>query len=88
VPFAHWGTEKFVPLGEDHVYPACVQARIGRGLPIRELMARCGRRRALLCDVVGFAIADLLPEDYRGVYGSVEPGREKARQIADALAAG
>jgi 1-acyl-sn-glycerol-3-phosphate acyltransferase len=85
VPFAHWGTERLVPIAEDHVYPTRVHARIGPGFAIAELLARCGRRRSLLSDTLGFLIADLLPPAYRGVYGEVEPGKDEARKIASDL---
>jgi 1-acyl-sn-glycerol-3-phosphate acyltransferase len=85
IPFAHWGTERLVPLAEDHVYPSRVQVRVGSAFPLEELLARCSRKRALLVDVVGFLIADLLPPAYRGVYGEVDDGREVARKIASDL---
>jgi 1-acyl-sn-glycerol-3-phosphate acyltransferase len=88
VPFGHWGTERLVPLGEDHVYPTRVHARIGASFDYAELAERCGRRRSLISDCVGFLIADLLPPAYRGVYGAAEPGRELARKIASDLSAG
>lgn len=88
LPWAHTGCERLVPLAEDHVYPAAVRARIGAPIALERLLACCGDDRALTMDVLGFAVADLLPERYRGVYASPDVlGLHEARRIADELKA-
>jgi len=46
-----------------------------------ELEARAGGNRRLMMDAVGVAIAALLPEEYRGVYGDDVAGLDEAREI-------
>lgn len=86
LPWAHTGCERLVPLTEDHVYPSQVRVRIGAPIPLDRLLALCQDDRALTMDTLGFAIADLLPERYRGVYASPDAlGLHDARRIADEL---
>ncbi len=88
LPWAHTGCERLVPLTEDHVYPSPVRVRIGAPIALERLLARCRDDRALIMDTVGFAIADLLPESYRGVYASPDALElHEARRIADELKA-
>jgi 1-acyl-sn-glycerol-3-phosphate acyltransferase len=87
LPWAHVGSERLVPLNEDHVYPCAVRVRVGSALSLDRLLARCEDNRALTMDAIGFAVADLLPERYRGVYSSARDGLEEARAVADELAA-
>jgi 1-acyl-sn-glycerol-3-phosphate acyltransferase len=89
LPWAHSGCEKLVPLSEDHVYPSPVRVRIGSPIPLERLLARCQDDRALIMDALGFAVADLLPERYRGVYASPDALEiHEARRIADELSLG
>jgi hypothetical protein len=37
--------------------------------------------RRLMMDVVGLAIAEVLPPPYRGVYGDDVPGLDEARRL-------
>jgi 1-acyl-sn-glycerol-3-phosphate acyltransferase len=86
LPWGHHGCERLVPLGEDHVYPSAVRARIGAPIALDRLRARCEDDRARIMDALGFAVADLLPEAYRGVYASPDAlGLHDARRIADEL---
>ncbi len=86
VPFAHTGCQKLVPLEEDHVYPNPVHIRIGAPIEAARLLERTPRNRSLAADVVGFWIAALLPEAYRGYYARpTSSSMEQASAIADEL---
>ena len=37
--------------------------------------------RRVMMDVVGLAIAEALPENYRGVYGNTAPDLDEARRL-------
>ena len=88
LPWAHTGCERLVPLTEDHVYPSPVRVRIGTPIALDRLIERCQDDRARIMDTLGFAIADLLPERYRGVYASPDALElHEARSIADELKA-
>jgi len=87
IPFAHTGSERLVPLEEDHVYPSVVEFRIGPPIPAARLIERAGNR-GQVADVLGCWIASLLPERYRGRYGaSSDASLEATRALADELRA-
>ena len=85
IPWGITGTERLVPLGENHVYPRRVTVVLGREVLASELRERCRSNRTLITDTVGFLVADLLPQPYRGVYGDPVPALEEARAIASRL---
>jgi hypothetical protein len=85
IPWGHTGAESLVPIGEDHVYPARVNARIGTPVPTAKLVERCQGKRALVADALGFLIAAALPESYRGAYDGSDATLDEARAIADEL---
>ena len=85
VPFAHTGCERLVPLEEDHVYPERVSFRLGSPIRAERLLERTRRSRGCTADVLGFWIADLLPEEYRGHYAGPTEGLEEAHEIAGDL---
>jgi 1-acyl-sn-glycerol-3-phosphate acyltransferase len=85
LPVGLAGTEKLVPIGQESLHRARVHARIGAPLDAGVVLERCKRRRQLVMDVVGFRIARLLPEGYRGVYDGGDPALSAAREIADGL---
>jgi 1-acyl-sn-glycerol-3-phosphate acyltransferase len=82
VPLGLQGTERLVPVGDERLYPTHVTFRIGRPVPARVLAERCGTNRSLRMDVIGAAIASLLPPEYRGVYADDVPDQQEAREIA------
>ncbi|MCE2391635.1 MAG: 1-acyl-sn-glycerol-3-phosphate acyltransferase [Proteobacteria bacterium] len=86
VPFGVWGTEKMLPLGEDHayVYPVCV--RIGRAFEARRLFERPHLSRTVISDAIGYLTADLLPREYRGFYSGTPSELAEARALASSLA--
>jgi 1-acyl-sn-glycerol-3-phosphate acyltransferase len=85
VPWAHHGSEHLVPIDDERVHPTSVRVCIGRPQPAAVLLERCHRRRPLVANVIGFLIADLLPEPYRGAYEKGEGELETARKIATEL---
>jgi hypothetical protein len=54
--------------------------RIGRPIPADALLDRGRGDRRLTMDAIGLAVAELLPPEYRGVYGS-EPSFGDARRV-------
>jgi len=78
VPFAHHGSEKLVPLQEDHVYPHPVHVRIGAPIEAARLLEATRKNRGCAVDALGFWVAELLPEAYRGYYE--RPSTETAMQ--------
>ncbi len=85
LPVGLAGTENLVPIGQDALHRARVHVRVGAPLDAALVLERCKRRRQLVMDVVGFRIASLLPESYRGVYASGDPALGPAREIAEGL---
>lgn len=70
LPVGLVGTEALFPLGQDSIRPACVSMRIGCPIAAGSLLADTrGNRRAVM-DTIGRSIAELLPPEYRGVYGA------------------
>jgi Acyltransferase len=68
LPVGIVGTEALFPVGDETIHLAPIAARVGPPLDARRLRADHGNRRAAM-DAVGYAIAALLPPEYRGVYG-------------------
>ena len=83
VPFAVWGTERLVPIDDERAHPGPVHVRIGAPIDSRVLFERSRQKRIVIADAIGFLIADLLPEPYRGLYASVSDNLEEARRLAD-----
>jgi 1-acyl-sn-glycerol-3-phosphate acyltransferase len=74
LPVGLTGTELMFPIGEDALHDVPIVARIGPAIDAADLRARNrGERRAMM-DEVGHAIADLLPEEYQGVYADLRNG--------------
>jgi 1-acyl-sn-glycerol-3-phosphate acyltransferase len=70
LPIGIVGTEKLFPIDAAGVHPVPITVNIGRPMPASDLRERFRRDRRTMMDCVGRAVADLLPPDYRGVYGS------------------
>jgi 1-acyl-sn-glycerol-3-phosphate acyltransferase len=79
VPMGITGTEAMFPVDDNtlHLVPITVSA----GAPIHaaRLRTAAGGDRRLMMDIVGLAIAELLPPAYRGVYRDDQPGLDEAR---------
>lgn len=68
LPVGITGTEHLVRLGENRVRETEVIVRLGRALPVHEMVERAGGKRAPIATEAGRAIAMLLPPGYRGHY--------------------
>ena len=79
LPVGIAGTEALFPIGDETVHAVRIVTRLGRPLRADELRAQTGNDRGLMMDVCGLAIAALLPQSYRGVYGDDEAGLDEAR---------
>lgn len=82
LPIGISGTERMVPIGIETLHRSRVVARVGRPVDAARLLERCGGKRSLVMDCVGFLIADLLPPAYRGAYAGNGAALEPARKIA------
>jgi 1-acyl-sn-glycerol-3-phosphate acyltransferase len=68
LPVGITGTDQLFPIGDEIVHSVAIVARVGAPLDAECLRARVhGDRRAMM-DLIGRAIAALLPDEYRGVY--------------------
>lgn len=68
LPIGLTGTEMLFPIDDDVLHPGRIVARVGPPMTVGALRTQAnGDRRAML-DAIGFAIAALLPPEYRGVY--------------------
>jgi 1-acyl-sn-glycerol-3-phosphate acyltransferase len=85
LPVGITGTEAMFPIGEDALYPVRAIVHVGRPIEGSRLRDLAGDNRQLMMDVVGLAIADLLPEEYRGAYAHDIEGLDDARRLAAGL---
>ena len=69
LPIGITGTEKLFPIDGASLHPVPITMTIGRPMPASVLQDRHPRDRRAMMDSIGRAVADLLPEEYRGVYG-------------------
>lgn len=70
LPVGLTGTEAMFPIGEEALHDVGIVAHAGKPIEIAALRARCGGDRRAMMDAVGHAIAEVLPPEYRGVYGN------------------
>lgn len=68
LPIGLIGTESLFPVGDATIHPARLTLTVGAPISARALSDATRGERRLLMDAVGVAIAELLPESYRGVY--------------------
>ena len=85
LPVGITGTEALFPIGEEELHAVQATARVGAPMDARALRDQAGADRRLMMDVVGLAIAQLLPEDYRGAYADTVGDLEAARQLLKQL---
>ena len=81
VPVGIFGTETLFPVGEDTFRPVRIEAYVGEPIDADLLRARADDNRRVMMDCIGFAIAHLLPSQYRGVYDDDVVGLSKARDL-------
>jgi len=70
LPMGITGTERLFPIGEGALTPVPLTLRIGAPIAASALRGRAQGNRQAMMDMVGAAIAQLLPSPYRGVYDS------------------
>jgi 1-acyl-sn-glycerol-3-phosphate acyltransferase len=68
LPVGLTGTEALYPVDHQTIHPACVTLTLGAPVQTDALNAECRGDRRLLMDALALAIAELLPESYRGAY--------------------
>jgi 1-acyl-sn-glycerol-3-phosphate acyltransferase len=73
LPVGIVGTEALFPIGDDALHPVRVEVRVGKAMELEEIRERAEGDRRLMMDVVGRAVAALLPQQYRGSYGEQLP---------------
>jgi len=85
VPIGLAGTERLFPIDGDALNPVPITVAIGRPVEAHVLVDRTRGNRRTLMDCLGFAIADLLPPAYRGVYKSEGGEAQAPRRLASEL---
>jgi 1-acyl-sn-glycerol-3-phosphate acyltransferase len=68
LPVGLTGTEALFPVDAPSIHPARVTVTLGVPIRAAALIAESGGERHRLMDTIGAAVAELLPESYRGVY--------------------
>jgi hypothetical protein len=68
LPAGLTGPEALFPVDSATVHPARVTLRFGAPFDAAGLFAAASNDRRVVMDAIGLAIAELLPERYRGVY--------------------
>ncbi|MFN8062195.1 MAG: lysophospholipid acyltransferase family protein [Vicinamibacterales bacterium] len=68
LPVGLVGPDDLYPVGDATLRPARVELRLGAPFRGDTLLASAGDDRRLAMDAVGLAVAELLPEERRGVY--------------------
>jgi 1-acyl-sn-glycerol-3-phosphate acyltransferase len=85
LPIGITGTEELFPVGEDTLHPVEAIATVGAPIDAAALRERAGGDRRVMMDAVGIAIAELLPDDYHGVYAPDAEDQSEARAILAAV---
>jgi 1-acyl-sn-glycerol-3-phosphate acyltransferase len=84
LPVALTGSEELFPVGDPTLHPATVVMQIARPIRAQALRDCAGRDRPLIVDAIGLAEAELLPDQYRGVYGERDHFSEAASVLLNA----
>ena len=69
LPIGMTGTEKLFPIDASALHAVPITVSVGRAIPASGLRERVRKDRRLMMTAIGGAVADLLPDEYRGVYG-------------------
>lgn len=89
IPWSVQGADKMIPVDKFELTPADVCVSFGKPIDVKMLrgLTMGANSSKVMMDVVGFLIADLLPEAVRGFYSRQGIGIDKlrARSIADSL---
>ena len=81
LPIGLTGTERLFPIAGDALKPVPIAMHVGRPFPAGRLEAQAMGDRQLMMDCIGMAIAHLLPNEYRGVYGEDAATDGRARRL-------
>lgn len=73
LPVGIVGTERLFPISSPALQPVAVSVHFGVPILANDLRHRVGHDRRKLIDAIGDAVATLVPQHYRGVYGSGSP---------------
>jgi 1-acyl-sn-glycerol-3-phosphate acyltransferase len=85
LPMGITGTERLFPVGDETIHPSRIVVHAGPPIAAAELREQAGGDRRLIMDTLGLAIAGLLPDPYRGVYGNGVADFARARQLMATL---
>ncbi|HTM03148.1 MAG TPA: lysophospholipid acyltransferase family protein [Vicinamibacterales bacterium] len=80
LPVGITGTEELFPVGDDTLHPVEAVASVGAPIDAARLRDAAHGDRRVMMDAVGLAIAELLPDDYKGVYAPDAPDLDEARR--------
>lgn len=80
LPCGLTGPERFFPVEQTAPRPAVLQLALGAAFTAESLLAASDGDRRIAVDAIGLAVAELLPESYRGAYA--DPGEFTAAQAA------
>jgi 1-acyl-sn-glycerol-3-phosphate acyltransferase len=70
LPIGITGTEKLFPIDGAGLHSVPITMTIGQPTPASAFQERHPRDRRMKMDRIGQAVADLLPQEYRGVYAN------------------
>jgi 1-acyl-sn-glycerol-3-phosphate acyltransferase len=82
VPIGLSGLEQLFPVGKERVHATKITVRIGSPASAADLAREASKKRQLMMDAIGTAIAALLPPEYRGAYGDAATAYPEAAKIA------
>jgi 1-acyl-sn-glycerol-3-phosphate acyltransferase len=81
VPVGLTGPESLFPVDAATVQPSRIGMAVGRPIAAETLTSRARGNRRVIMDAIGLAIAELLPESYRGVYGDASAFPEASQAL-------
>jgi hypothetical protein len=81
LPVGITGTEALFPVGGETLHSVQTVARLGFPFKARALREGAGDDRRLMMDVIGVAVAQLLPPEFKGAYGEDAADLGEARGL-------
>ena len=81
LPVGITGTEALFPVGGETLHSVRTVARFGPAIKASVLRERAGDDRRVIMDTIGLAIAELLPQEFRGAYGDEATDVGDARRV-------
>jgi 1-acyl-sn-glycerol-3-phosphate acyltransferase len=86
LPVGITGSEAMFPIDDDRLHTVRVTVQIGAPIDAALLREGAGGDRRLMMDAVGLAVADQLPENYRGIYGPTGEAADARALLAQSAA--